>query len=129
MFALYMISSRTVSVVDKPETGLVYTSVVGFIALSIAVPLDWQAPDAAGWVLLVIIGCFGALGQYLAGFAFARVEASKLAPLTYVQLLFAVSYGILLFGTVPGTHTLIGAGLIVGAGVYTYRRSADASVP
>ncbi len=127
LFALYMISSRFVSVVDPPETGLFYTSLAGVVATSAAVPFDWQMPDAAGWGMLAVIGGFGALGQYLAGFAFARVPASTLAPLTYIQLLFAVSYGILLFGTVPSLNTLAGAGLIVLAGIYTYRRAGGAN--
>jgi len=126
LFAFYMLSSRFVSVVDPPETGLLYSSLAGVVVTSTTVPFDWQTPDAVGWGMLAVIGGFGALGQYLAGFAFARVQASKLAPLTYVQLLFAVSYGVLLFGTVPGLNTLAGAGLIVLAGIYTYRRTAGA---
>ena len=124
LFAFYMLSSRFVSVVDPPETGLLYSSLAGVVATSATVPFDWQMPDTAGWGMLAVIGGFGALGQYLAGFAFARVQASRLGPLTYIQLLFAVTYGILLFGTVPGINTLAGAGLIVLAGIYTYRRTA-----
>ncbi len=124
LFALFMLSSRAVSVADPPETGLLYSSLAGAVATSATVPFDWRMPDPAGWGMLMAIGGLGALGQYLAGFAFARVPASRLAPLTYIQLLFAVSYGMLLFGTVPGFNTLAGGGLIVLAGVYTYRRSA-----
>ncbi len=129
LFALFMLSSRVVSVVDPPETGLLYSSLAGAAVTSAVVPFDWHPPGAAGWGMLAVIGGLGALGQYLAGFAFARVQASRLAPLTYVQLLFAVSYGIFLFGTVPGLNTIAGGGLIVLAGVYTYRRTAGSSEP
>lgn len=128
MFALYMIGSRVVSTVDSPETGLLYSALAGLVATNLAVPFDWRTPDLQGWGMLALLGFLGGLGQYLAGFAFARVPASRLAPLTYIQLLFAVTYGIVLFDTVPTLNTLAGASLIVLAGLYTYRR-ADSRSP
>ncbi len=129
MFALYMTWSRVVSVVDSPETGLLYSAIAGVIATNVMVPFQWQTPDATGWVMLVTLGSLGGLGQYLSGFAFARVPANSLGPLTYIQLLFATVYGIILFDTIPGIHTLVGGVLIMLAGIYTYRRRGTAIRP
>lgn len=125
MYALYMISSRIVSMADSPATGLLYSAIAGVIGTNVMVPFEWRTPDLQGWGLLVLLGFLGGLGQYLAGFAFARVPASRLAPLTYIQLLFAVAYGIVLFSTVPTLNTLAGSALIVLAGLYTYRRAGS----
>ena len=49
-------------------------------------------------------------------------EASVLASLDYVRLLYATLFGYLLFSTLPGTYTWIGAIIIVGASIYTVQR-------
>ena len=54
--------------------------------------------------------------------AFARIEAARLAPITYVTLVWGVVFGFLFFAEVPGLATLLGAGLIVLGTIITRRR-------
>lgn len=50
-----------------------------------------------------------------------RAGAASIAPMTYVQLLVATLAGWLLFGNRPDLMTLLGAAIIVGAGLYLWR--------
>lgn len=50
-----------------------------------------------------------------------RAGAATIAPMTYVQLLVATILGWAMFGNRPDALTLLGAGIIVGAGLYLWR--------
>ena len=59
-------------------------------------------------------------------------EVSAIAPLRYVRLVFALLIAVVLLGERPDAPTLIGAGLIVAAGLYALWRErlrALASAP
>ena len=49
-------------------------------------------------------------------------EASVLASLDYVRLLYATLFGYLIFDSLPGPYTWIGALVIIGASLYTVQR-------
>jgi drug/metabolite transporter (DMT)-like permease len=68
-------------------------------------------------VLAVSASCAHAL-IYMAT---TRAGAATIAPMTYVQLLMAGLLGWLVFGERPDMTALVGAGVIVGAGLYLWR--------
>jgi drug/metabolite transporter (DMT)-like permease len=53
----------------------------------------------------------------------AVAPAVVVQPFTYTSLLYAIGIGYLLFGDVPDAPTLVGASIVVGAGVYAAIRS------
>ena len=53
-------------------------------------------------------------------------EASLLAPIGYIALIFATLWGFLLFGDLPDQWTVIGALVIVASGVYVWSRERKA---
>ena len=119
-YAFYQITTRIVREA-VPIVSLLYGGLVGMVTISLVVPLYWQAPSALEWVLLVVIGSLGAGGHLLVIMALQRAEASKLAPFTYVQLVWAMLASLVVFGDVPGVTTLIGAAVIVTSGLLLYR--------
>jgi drug/metabolite transporter (DMT)-like permease len=120
--ALYQVATRRVATLDNAAASLFYNAVAGALALSVAAPFVWQAPDAKGWVLLVLVGVGGGFGHLLLISAFARASASLLAPFTYTQLVWATVLGFLVFGDLPDQWTLLGAVIIVGSGLYVFAR-------
>jgi drug/metabolite transporter (DMT)-like permease len=71
--------------------------------------------------MLAAIGGLGAIGQILMIRAFEFATTSVLAPLFYLHLIWALIYGLALFGDVPSPVTLFGAVLIIASGYYVYR--------
>ena len=51
-------------------------------------------------------------------------SASTLAPYLYIQLIWMVMFGYLVFSDVPGPNTAIGAAIIVASGLYLIRLDA-----
>jgi drug/metabolite transporter (DMT)-like permease len=70
-------------------------------------------PDKADALLFAGIGLLGVAGHMSLAFAFSRAEAARLAPVTYTTLVWAMLFGWLLLGDVPGATTLVGAMVIV----------------
>ena len=74
---------------------------------------DFVWPTAAGWWVLLGVGCFTQLGQMALTKAMQLDAASRVTSLSYVQIIFAAILGWLAFGEIPTQATLLGGGLIL----------------
>ena len=122
LFALYQVMTRLVSRGDDPMATLAWTILVGLVLTTLALPFGWRASEGTDWILLALSGVLFALGHFLLIEAFSRAAAGVLAPFTYVQIVAAIVFGIMVFGDVPDLWTLLGTALVVLAGVYVLRR-------
>ena len=120
-FTVYALATRFVRS-DGPWTALFLQGVFGTIFSSVMVPFFWQPiPLAEIPIVAALIG-FGILGHLLMIRAFAAAPAGDIAPFGYAGLLFAVIFGLVLFGETPDGFTLLGAVVIVTAGIYVWYR-------
>lgn len=123
LFAVQYIVTRRVAV-DDSFTTLVWSGVVGSIALSVIVPFEvvkaipilkelsvWQ------WLILISTGFWGALGHLLQIQAYRMAPASMLAPFVYLQIISAAGLGWLIWGTFPDALTWLGIAIICASGV------------
>ncbi|MBT3358396.1 MAG: DMT family transporter [Rhodospirillales bacterium] len=124
LYAFYMIATRHLSHTDSPVTTLIYTACVGAVVMSAIAPFVWIAPDMKGWLLLVVLGCLGAGCHFALIKAFDEAAASAVTPFEYSRLIWATVLGFLVFGDLPDGWTIVGATLIVAAGLYVYRRES-----
>lgn len=74
-------------------------------------------------LLLTLAGCTAVVGTICVSTAFARAPASVVAPLHYSQMLWGILFGLLFFGEFPDGFTLLGASIIIGAGLLLVRYS------
>lgn len=79
-------------------------------------------------LLLSVTGTLGTLGHYLFAFAYSKAGANLLAPLEFTTFLWAVLFGLLVFGETPTLWTLAGTVLIV-SGCLTVIRARSAASP
>lgn len=98
---------------------LFYTSLAGTILFGLAAPwfLPERAPSGAEMLLLASLGVYGGLGHFLFTASFRDAPASLLAPLNYLQLLWAGVLGWLVFGHVPDRISLLGMAIVAASGV------------
>ena len=115
-YAAYQILTRQLSASEPALRQLFYTALVGAIAMSLVVPAYWNAllPTAGQALLIVSLGLTAGAGHFLLIRAFRQTPASTLSPLLYVQLVWAMLLGLLVFGQLPDLMTTIGM-LIIGA--------------
>ncbi|MTH97778.1 DMT family transporter [Roseibium sp. RKSG952] len=122
--SLVLITVKVLTRTDPPITILTYQAI--FVGLIMAVPayLTWTPPTLEQWGLLALIGAVSWAAQMSNIRAFRSGEASAIASLDYTRLLYATIFGIGLFGHWPSGVTLLGAGIIILAALYTVRREA-----
>jgi drug/metabolite transporter (DMT)-like permease len=123
-FALYMIATRQASKDSDPVKTLAFQCAVGAVLLTPQAILAWSMPAAADLVFFVALGVCSAVSHLLSIAAFRWAEASTLAPLVYIELVGAIAIGYFAFGDFPDASTLVGAGLIVTAGLILIQRRA-----
>lgn len=117
-YGLYQILTRRVAGIDRPETSVTYSALVGTIVLTVLVPYVWRTPARLSeWLLMGALGILGGLGHYCVARAFTLGPASIISPIHYVQLIGAAAAGYLVFGDVPGAWTWVGATVIVASGL------------
>jgi drug/metabolite transporter (DMT)-like permease len=123
-FAFFQLLTRRLAADERHQTTLLYTSLGGTVWASLIVPFFWITPSGDHWLMFVIIGAMGAGAHFCMIQAFAKAQASLLAPLNYSKLIWVLILGYLVFGDFPGLDTLIGSAVIAAAGVYVlYRES------
>jgi len=121
-YSAYNITTRFVGRNEDPWTSLLYTALFGAVIMTIAVPFYWQPLDLTSALLMVMLAGFGTLSQLLLIRALAIGEAGMLAPFAYTGLIFATVWGVVFFNEYPDGWTVVGAAVIVAAGVYVWYR-------
>ena len=122
--AAVMILLRLMSRRDSAVTIMTYGSFgVGLVMLLPGIYF-WQPPTSTEWFLLVALGVVSYFGQKFNIFAYKHGEASLLASLDYVRLLWATLLGYLVFDQFPGLSTWIGAAIVIAAAIFMIYREA-----
>ncbi len=121
-YSAYNITTRFVGQNEDPWTSLLYTALFGAVIMTIAVPFYWQPLDLVSAGLMCLIAVFGTMSQILLIRALSMGEAGMLAPFAYSGLIFATVWGVVFFNEYPDRYTVIGAVIIVVAGVYVWYR-------
>lgn len=78
----------------------------------------WVWPSVRDFLMMAACGVIAAAGMVLLGQAYRLAPANKAATFEYTGLLWAPLWGFLFFAEVPGSGTLLGGLLIVGAGLF-----------
>ncbi len=119
---LVMVIIRKLTRIDPPSTILAYQAIGVGLIMAIPAFLQWITPTPVEWLLLASIAVVSYFAQKANILAYTYGEASLLASLDYVRLLYATLFGWFLFTELPSMSTWIGAGIIVVASIYTVHR-------
>lgn len=127
--ACVTVTLRSISRTESTQTTVLWFTLFSILMTGLLLPWFGQAHDAATWALLVAVGLTGGIGQLglTASLRFAPI--ATLAPIDYLQLLFAVLFGWLLFGSQPALTTWAGAALIIAGVLSTIRRRPKPQEP
>lgn len=121
--------TRRIGAQESVWASMVYAALFGTIAMSASLPFVWQPIAMADLWLFLLIGCLGTGAQLCIIRSFSITEASVVAPFAYLGIVFATGWGILLFDQWPDRWTVIGALVIVTAGLYVWHRETKAARP
>jgi len=121
---MVMVIIRKLSRTESANTILAYQAIGVACVMAIPAAMTWIPPTPTEWALLAAIGFVAYYAQKANIYAFTYGEASMLASLDYVRLVYATLFGWLLFSEFPSTTTWVGAGIIVLASLYTVHRES-----
>ena len=122
MFALYSLLTRYAARQDSTMTSFFWTGIIGAIVMSVVGSGYWVPLEPIDWAWLGLLCVLACLAHYLLIKCYEVAEASSLQPFAYLQLLFATIIGLWIFSENPETHLVIGALLVVLAGLFTFWR-------
>ncbi|WP_176441005.1 DMT family transporter [Oceanicola sp. 22II-s10i] len=120
--AMVVVIIRKLAQKEKLATVITYQAVGIGLALVVPAYVYWVPPTSAEWVGLILIGVLSVGGQTLNFAGFRVGEATALASIDYLRLLYAVILGAIFFAEWPSVNTLVGAAIIVGASLYALHR-------
>lgn len=81
----------------------------------------WTQPSPIQWFWLATAGILASVTHVLIALAFARSDASLLAPLQYLEIFGATLLGWLVFSEWPDAFTVLGGLMIVASGLIVIR--------
>lgn len=117
--AFYQILTRQLAPTENNLAMLFYTALVGTVCMSAGLPFFWGSFEinANQGLLMIGLGVFGGIGHWLLISAFRWAPASLLAPFQYLQLIWAILLGVLVFNQWPDALSITGMLIIVGSGM------------
>ncbi|SDQ22224.1 DMT family transporter [Pseudovibrio sp. Tun.PSC04-5.I4] len=121
-FALYQLFTRLASRDDSALTSFLYVGIVGTVLSTIIGSQYMMAMDEVEWGLLLGICATGTSAHFLLMKALSLAQASDIQPFNYLQLVWAIPIGFLVFSDLPVWSTLFGAMIVVGAGLFSLSR-------
>ncbi len=115
----YQLLSRILAGKERTLTMLFHSALVGAVCFGLLLPwsLTGEAPPAFHLLLFVTIGCLGGMGHFCFTLAYRFCSASQLAPINYMQLVWASLLGWGAFHHMPDRLSLLGMLIVMVSGL------------
>ena len=121
-YAISAIAVRILGRTDSMESLMFWLiSMLAVGSTALAWP-HWQALRASDAWIIVGVGITGFCGQWGVTYAFRHGEVSAVAPFEYTSLVWTLGLDRAIWHTVPDGYTLLGAAIIIAAGLFLVRR-------
>jgi drug/metabolite transporter (DMT)-like permease len=121
-FALYGLLTRYAARRDSAATSFFWTGAVGGLAITVVGVWFWEPMAPADWVWMGTLCLSGALGHWLLIKCYDVSEASAVQPFAYLQLVWASILGLTVFDETLRSNVILGAALVIAAGLFTLWR-------
>ncbi len=111
----YVLVRKTTSLNEHPLVVMFYFPL---FTVPICLPFlfsVWEFPSISNWFYLLLIGVFTQFGQLFLTYGYKELPATRAAPISYVQVVFAVIIGILFFDERLSFNFIIGSILVLSS--------------
>lgn len=126
LFAVMNIMIKTMVLNEEHDlTMLFYFALYSTVVASLFLPFFWQAPTPKEIVYLILLGIGSNIVQYFAFLGYKYIDASKVAPIRYTELITTAALAYMLFGqTLDQSDIIGGLFIIVGTLITSYSASS-----
>lgn len=90
------------------------------IALMPFLIFNYSNMTVSQWAILILAGVFATLGQFFITGAYYYAPAKEVSVYMYSQVIFAAIFGLVLFGQIPDSYSIMGYIIIIGMGIFIY---------
>ena len=115
--ALAQVLVRRMVAYEHPAAIVFWFSIIASGLALFSLPFGWVVPSGVTLAYLVGAGLVGGLGQIFGTNAYRFGDAGVVAPFDYASILFAVAIGYVMFDEVPTGSMILGAAIVIAAGV------------
>jgi drug/metabolite transporter (DMT)-like permease len=124
VFALSFLLTKQLTRNERATVIVVWQSIsVASLSLPLAAT-HWMWPTAWQWLAFTACGCMGSLGHYMLTRSFAATDISATQSVKFLELVWATTLGLIVFGDSPSQSTLIGGAVICASTLWIARREA-----
>jgi drug/metabolite transporter (DMT)-like permease len=125
--ATRQVLSRSLGPREATQTTLAYTALTATALLAVPLPFVWTAPTTLEhWGLFAVLAVLAAGGEFCFIRALELAGAVSVAPVMYSVIIWSTLWGFLLFDQLPDGWTIVGAGVVVASGIYSFYRETRA---
>lgn len=110
----YLMAKRLAGEIDPAQNVALMTLSVTILLAPVAI-LSWEAPSASELAWTVLIAAFASAGHYTMSKAFAVASVAVTQPVTFLQLVWAILAGWVLFDEAIDAWVIFGGTVIVAA--------------
>jgi drug/metabolite transporter (DMT)-like permease len=120
--AAVMTQVRHLSRTESTASLVFYFSIV--CSLSGLATIAWGGvmPTMREFLLMIAMGFLGGVGQMMITESYRHASASVVAPFAYTAMPYSIAIGYIWFGEVPESIVLVGAAIVIGAGLFVIWR-------
>jgi drug/metabolite transporter (DMT)-like permease len=123
-FSVLMLITRSLRA--TPDIVMATSQFVGtFLLGALMSPFGWVTPSAGSLVMFAAAGVISISALLCVNRSLKLAPASVVVPYQYSMIVWAVMFGVVVFGDVPSPATIAGAAIIIGAGLYIFLRERD----
>jgi drug/metabolite transporter (DMT)-like permease len=120
-FALLMLITRSLRA--TPDIVLTTTQFGGtFLLGAVMSPVGWVTPTFGSLGMFAAAGVISVCALLCINRSLKLAPASVVVPYQYSMIVWAVIFGFVVWGDVPSPATIVGAAIIIGAGLYIFLR-------
>ena len=117
MAALAHVFVRKMVATEATAAIVFWFTITSSVLALLTLPWGWAVPSPSVVLMLIMAGLLGGIGQILMTSSYRYADASLVAPFDYTSMLLALVIGYFIFDEVPTGTMLLGAGIVILAGV------------
>jgi drug/metabolite transporter (DMT)-like permease len=120
--AAAMTQVRSMTKVETTASLVFSFQLIAAVLALVTIPWGWVWPSWNDFLILCGIGIFGGVAQILLTDSYRHAPASVVAPFSYTAMIWAVVLGYFMFSELPDAIVLLGAAVVVAAGLFVIFR-------
>ena len=124
LFAISFLIAKRLTDYASPDVIVAMLSVGCTVVLLPGALIQWQTPTLSEIFWLALTALFATLGHYTFTLALRAAPISVTQPISFLQLVWATLFGLILFGEPIDSFVLLGGGIIIISATYISHRES-----